>query len=97
NGYQVLSWILWISLFWIGGTYRGKRFMAPEKYMAIMGLASALFLVILGIFYFIRAQAIKGYSKVFSEYSSLLLLIGSVFLIYSMLITYLRFFRKDKT
>lgn len=97
NGYQVASWLVWISLFQLLWIYKRKWFLSREKRLVVISLAGALFLVILGGFYFIRAQAIKGYSKVFSEYSSLLLTIGSIFLIYCMFIVYLRFFRKDRS
>src|SRR5690606_2052961 len=86
NGYQVASWLVWISLFQLLWIYKRKWFLSREKRLVAISLAGALFLVILGGFYFIRAQAIKGYSKVFSEYSSLLLTIGSIFLIYCMFI-----------
>ena len=97
TGYQVASWVVWISLFRLLWVFGRKRCMSSEKSLAFFGLGSALFLVILGGFYFVRAQAIKGYSKVFAEYSSLLLTIGAIFLIYCMFMIYMRFFRKDKT
>lgn len=97
NGYQVISWIFWIGVFWVFGTYKRKRFLSYNKNLTIAGLASALFLMGLGLFYCMRAQAIKGYSKVFAEYSSLTLTIGAVFLVYCVFILYLRFFRKGGT
>lgn len=97
NGYQVASWVLWITFFQVLWIYKRERFMSCNKNLTVLGLASALFLIGLGTFYFIRAQAIKGYSKVFAEYSSLLLTIGTVFLAYCMFILYIRFFRKDRT
>lgn len=97
TGYQVASWLIWISLFQLVWIYKRKWFMSCNKNLTILGLGSALFLIGLGLFYFIRAQAIKGYSKVFAEYSSLLLTIGAVFLAYCVFILYIRFFRKDRT
>ena len=67
-----------------------------HKGMSLTGLASALFLVTLGLYYMVRANAVKGYSKVFAEYSSLLLIVGSVFMVYSLLTIYFRFFKKIK-
>src|SRR5690606_7678340 len=93
NGYQVASWVI---LFQLVRVFGRKRIISPEKNLTFLGLASALFLVILGGFYFVRAQAIKGYSKVFAEYSSLLLSIGAIFLIYCMFMIYMRFFRREK-
>lgn len=94
NGYQVASWILWAALFLVA-MYRRKRLMPTGKDLVLLGLVGALFLVVLGTFYFIRAQAIQGYSKVFDEYSSLLLMIGLFFLAYCSFILYIRFFKKD--
>jgi hypothetical protein len=96
NFFQVLSWAVWLVLFQLLWNYRKDHFIPMHKRMALTGLASALFLVALGLYYMVRGNAVKGYSKVFAEYSSMLLTIGAVFMIYSLLIVYVRFFRKLK-
>jgi len=96
NFFQVLSWAVWLVLFQLLWNYRKDHFIPMHKRMALTGLVSALFLVALGLYYMVRGNAVKGYSKVFAEYSSMLLTIGAVFMIYSLLIVYVRFFRKLK-
>lgn len=94
--YQVLSWFFWLILVQLLWNFRRRYFVPMRKKIAIVGLLSALFLVALGLYYWVRANAVKGYSDLFSEYSSLLLVIGSVFMGYSLFVMYLRFFRKVK-
>ncbi|MBC8769702.1 PHP domain-containing protein [Arenibacter sp. BSSL-BM3] len=96
NFYQVLSWAIWLVLFQLLWNFRREHFIPMHKRMALTGLVSALFLVALGLYYMVRGNAVKGYSKVFAEYSSLLLTIGTVFMVYSLLTIYFRFFRKLK-
>ena len=67
-----------------------------HKRMALAGILSSLFLIVLGLYYMVRANAVKGYSKVFAEYSSLLLIIGFIFMVYSLGTIYFRFFKKMK-
>ena len=96
NVWQVLSWALWLVLFQLLWNYRREHFIPMHKRMALTGMLSALFLIVLGLYYMVRGNAVKGYSKVFAEYSSLLLTIGSVFMVYSLVVIYFRFFRKVK-
>jgi len=96
NFYQVLSWAIWLALFQLLWNYKREHFIPMHKRMSLSGLVSALFLVALGLYYMVLANAVKGYSKVFAEYSSLLLIVGSVFMVYSLLTIYFRFFKKIK-
>ncbi|MCK0189757.1 PHP domain-containing protein [Arenibacter sp. F20364] len=96
NIWQVISWTIWLVLFQLLWNYRREHFIPMHKIMALTGMLSALFLIVLGLYYMVRGNAIKGYSEVFSEYSSLLLTTGSVFMIYSLLIIYFRVFKKVK-
>ncbi|RTE52693.1 PHP domain-containing protein [Arenibacter aquaticus] len=96
NLYQVLSWFFWLILVQLLWNFRRRYFVPMRKKIAIAGLLSALFLVALGFYYWVRANAVKGYSDLFLEYSSLLLIIGSVFMGYSLFVMYIRFFRKVK-
>lgn len=94
NGFQVLSWILWWIVFQLFKTFRVGRFMGWNKILAIWGIASATFMIALGLFYYKKGQIIQGYSKLYVEYSTLLLLVGGLFMGYSLLVIYIRFFRK---
>ena len=96
NFWQVLSWALWLVLFQLLWNYRRKHFIPMHKRIALVGMLSSLFLIFLGLYYMVRGSAVKGYSKVFAEYSSLLLTIGSIFMVYSLVTIYFRFFKKMK-
>ncbi|MEQ8217458.1 MAG: PHP domain-containing protein [Arenibacter sp.] len=96
NFWQVLSWALWLVLFQLLWNYRRKHFIPMHKRIALVGMLSSLFLIFLGLYYMVRGNAVKGYSKVFAEYSSLLLTIGSIFMVYSLVTIYFRFFKKMK-
>lgn len=96
NFWQVLSWALWLVLFQLLRNYQKEHFIPWHKRMALTGMLGALFLIVLGLYYMVRGNAVRGYSKVFSEYSSLLLTIGAIFMVYSLLAIYFRFFRKMK-
>jgi len=96
NFYQVLSWCFWLILVQLLWNFKRRHFVAIRKIIALAGLLSALFLVGLGLYYWVRANAVKGYSDLFTEYSSLLLIIGSVFMGYSLVVIYIRFFRTVK-
>jgi hypothetical protein len=96
NFWQVLSWAIWLILFQLLWNYRREHFIPMHKRMALAGMLSALFLIVLGLYYMVRGNAVKGYSKVFTEYSSLLLVIGSIFMVFSLLTIYFRFFKKMK-
>jgi hypothetical protein len=92
NGYQVVSWILWWVVLQLLLKFRKGRLMGWDKTLAIAGGVGAGFLLVLGAFYFIRAQAVQGYSKLYDEYSALLFIIGGVFAVYSAIVIYNRFF-----
>ena len=96
NFWQVLSWALWLVLLQLLWNYRREHFIPMHKRMALTGMVSALFLIVLGLYYMVRGNAVKGYSKVFAEYSSMLLTIGSIFMVYSLVTIYFRFFKKMK-
>ncbi|MCK0134514.1 PHP domain-containing protein [Arenibacter sp. S6351L] len=96
NFWQVLSWALWLVLLQLLWNYRREHFIPMHKRMALTGMVSALFLIVLGLYYMVRGNAVKGYSKVFAEYSSMLLAIGSIFMVYSLVTIYFRFFKKMK-
>ena len=96
NFWQVLSWALWLVLLQLLWNYRREHFIPMHKRMALTGMVSALFLIVLGLYYMVRGNAVKGYSKVFAEYSSMLLTLGSIFMVYSLVTIYFRFFKKMK-
>jgi len=96
NFWQVLSWTLWLVLFQLLWNDGKEHFITFHQGMALAGTLSALFLIALGLYYRFRGNAVRGYSEVFAEYSSLLLAIGTIFMAYSLLAIYFRYFLKRK-
>ncbi|WP_026811696.1 PHP domain-containing protein [Arenibacter latericius] len=94
KGYQVASWIIWWAIFQMVLKFRIGRDMASNNALPIWGAISALFMLLLGLFYFTRGLAIEGHTKLYGEYSTLLFIIGGAFILYSATMIYRRFFRK---
>jgi hypothetical protein len=100
NFFQVISWIFWILLFAIVGNSLSKKDeimkrISCQRVVSVFGLLAALFMLGLGAVYFSRIQDIEGFTEVYHEYSSLLLYIGSAFLIYSGVVVYFRIFKRN--
>jgi uncharacterized membrane protein len=96
----VISWIFWILLFAIVGNNLSKKDeivkrISCQRVVSVFGLLAALFMLVLGAVYFSRIQDIEGFTEVYHEYSSLLLYIGSAFLIYSGIVVYFRIFKRN--
>lgn len=94
NLFQVLSWVFWLLLLqyiW----NRKKRIAEKRKIiLPLSAVGSALFMIVLALMYYIRGERVKGYSEVYTEYSSLLGPIGFVLLLYVLVIVYFRFFKQ---
>ena len=58
---------------------------------------AAIFLLGLSLVYYVRGEAVKGYSKVYSEYFTMLAGVGAVLMDYVLLLVYLRVMRPAKT
>ncbi len=90
--YQVLSWIVWLVIF---SLVRERVKGRMDKIIVLAGIAGSVFLILLGTKYNSNIAAVKGYSELYEEYSTLLFYIGSGFIIYAMTLLYFRFFRKN--
>lgn len=99
NFFQVLSWIIWILFFaFIKNRIEERkplrRQLTSQKLVPAIGIFGALFLLALGWMYYSRIKDIAGFTEMYDEYSKLLFLIGSVFLIYSGSILLFRIYKK---
>lgn len=91
NIFQVLSWIFWLVLFQVLRYVSVKAsFWSENKLLITTGL-SAVFMLVLAILYAYRGSFVKGYSKVYSEYSQLMGSIGLVLLLYVLVVGYIRY------
>lgn len=93
---QVFSWALWLVLIQLICSKSKIRIGDSNKKIVYFSLIGALFLLSLGAIYYFRGMAVKGYSKVYSEYSGILLPIGSTLFLYAVVVLYFRYFRKGK-
>ncbi len=99
NFYQVVSWAVWIII----AALITMRFYAytelMEKYalnkiIPVKGIVSALFLLGLGTFYYLKAKEVAGTDNdIYIEYSELLFYIGVPLLLYSAIVAYFRILR----
>ena len=103
NLWQVFSWIFWILLIVfikkiISNNKELKTKLATNKIVPVIGILSALFLLLLGSIYHAEIQNVLGSDNdVYEKYSILLFYIGSAFLIFSGIIAYFRIYRRKQT
>ena len=95
NSYQLISWIIWISIFTlvkirIHDVLNLKESVTAYKLLPIVSLLSAFFLIILGLSYYMKIESIIGFTEMYEEYSAILLYVGAAFFIYSGLTIYFR-------
>lgn len=96
NVFQTLSWVFWLLIIQFIRNLIKRRFIATNKLLVLLAGVSAMFLSILALVYYFRGEAVKGYSEVYSEYSGLLGPIGIVILLYTLIVAYFRFFKRNK-
>ncbi|PCE64721.1 PHP domain-containing protein [Sediminicola luteus] len=95
NTWQILSWWGWLFM---GFTLR-KRFVKTQHsktLFPLVTLLSAGFMLALGLLYGSRATGIPGYSKVYTEYSGILLAVGGFLFGYGLALLYLGYWRPKK-
>ncbi len=98
NVFQVVSWVVWISLFTIVmkriyGNQKLISHFSIDRIIPVKGLAGAVFMLVLGAVYYSRIKHVADFTEMYEEYSTLLLYVGSAFLIYSGVVVYFRIFR----
>lgn len=93
NFIQVISWIIWILLFQIIKKRIKKRLFDSDKMIVVLAGFCVVFLLALSGVYYFKGEAVKGYSKVYSEYFGILATVG--FILAFFVLMYLRFFRKS--
>jgi hypothetical protein len=97
NFLQVLSWIGWILFFALISSRLSKNeklaeTLACRRMLPVAGLFAALFLLGLGWVYFNRIQPVENFTEMYQEYSTLLFRTGSVLLVYSATVIWIRNF-----
>lgn len=95
NIYQVISWIIWILFFvkvksLIITNSKMKGYISANKLLSVVSLLSGLFMVLLGLSYYLRIKNIIGFTEMYAEYSSILFYVGSALFIYSVFTVYLQ-------
>ena len=90
NFAQVLSWLIWSSLFLLLLPYLfPKGGYIPS--IKLLGLISAGFILTHGIILKVKANRITGENDIYAEYSQLLLIAGGVLLVYSLVVFVIKF------
>ncbi len=93
NIYQVISWVFW--LLFLNYTLKKVKWKY-NKVIVLISLVGASFMLLLGASYNSKIDAVKGYTEMYKEYSVLLFAFGFAFLSYALILSYFRFFRKNK-
>ena len=96
NIYQVLSWFFWLIIFKLVAVFYKKRQISSEKSMALTGLAGALFIIFLAMFYYLKIDGIIGYTKMYVEYSSLFFYIGFIFMAYMLIYIFFKIIKPKR-
>ena len=99
NVFQVISWVIWTLLFMIvmhriSSSQKLIKLFSHDRILPIKGVFSALFILVLGMVYYSRIKQVADFTEMYEEYSTLLFYIGSVFLIYSGLVSFFRIIKK---
>ena len=99
NVFQVISWAIWTLLFMIvmhriSSSQKLIKLFSHDRILPIKGVFSALFMLVLGMVYYSRIKQVADFTEMYEEYSTLLFYIGSVFLIYSGLVSFFRIIKK---
>jgi len=74
-------------------TYRDSRFnerLSANKLLSIGSLLSGLFMILLGLSYYMRIENVIGFTEMYEEYSTILFYVGFALLIYSSITIYFR-------
>jgi hypothetical protein len=97
NALQLLSWIAWlVTIFTIRNRItRRKVRNRTLTTLEALSLASALFLLVNGVVLQIKGRSLTGYNEIYHEYSTIMLLCGAGFLVYTSLLVYFAL-RKNK-
>jgi hypothetical protein len=101
NFYQVLSWLFWILLIAlvrikILNSQNYKEKITINRIVPVLGILSSFFMLVLGGVYYAKISELVGTTNdIFVEYSTILFYVGSVFLIYTSIVTYFRIFKKS--
>ena len=95
--FQILSWVIWMFFFLIAGNkisehQKSSNLFSFDKIIPVLGLMSALFILVLGAIYYLKAEVLVGTENdIFMEYSTILFTVGTIFIVYSGITTFLRF------
>ena len=99
NIWQVLSWIIWITIITfiklrISNNEFLKKLTSANKTIAIKGFLSSVFILLLGGVYYAEIARVAGSENdVYKEYSMILFYVGVAFIVYSSIIAFFRIFR----
>ncbi len=95
NGVQVLSWLFWLVILQMLYNNRKKIPLQKDLILPVLAFSSTLLFIVLALIYHFKGIEVKGYSKVYAEYASLLGSIGTVVLIYILIVIYFRFYKHN--
>jgi len=102
NVYQVISWIVWILLIAfvvlkVKSDENLKNSLSAKNILLIFGFAGGLFMLAMGINYYLEIAKVAGSDNdIYIEYSNLFFYVAAAYLAYSSIVGYFRFVRNKK-
>jgi uncharacterized membrane protein len=60
-----------------------------------LGILSSIFLISLGLIYYFRIQDVEGFTEIYAEYSLILLIVGTVLLLFAGFAAKFTFYTKN--
>lgn len=99
NFYQIMSWIVWLILAFLIKNYVSKnrdQTYVAGRFLPLFGIAGAVFMLSLGFVYLSKSKELAGtLNDIYIEYSTIVFYTGSVFLLYSVIVTYFRYKKEN--
>jgi len=100
NFFQISSWGIWILFlhyihFKIKSNLSLSPNYTPSRLISGLGILSSIFLISLGLIYYFRIQDVEGFTEIYAEYSLILLIVGTVLLLFAGFAAKFTFYTKN--
>jgi hypothetical protein len=100
NFFQIISWAFWILFLHyihlkIKSNLSLSTYYTPSLIISGLGILCSVFLITLGLIYYSRIQNVEGFTEIYAEYSRILLIVGTVLLLFAGFAAKFTFYTKN--